>query len=643
LAVSWLKGKLIVAMLDGLLVSSRQKMCRVVVLLALAGIGVFSGNARALPNYFMRQWQNEDGLPQNGVTALVQTHEGYIWVGTYSGLARFDGVQFELFDSAKWPELHSSRITSLFEDEAGQLWIGHETGDLTLYRSHRFEAMDLGPGWNGRKILALGSDARGDVWALGSDGALVRVRDQKILPPAGADAGSVALARDREGTLWVLRDRALWRLDSDNLEPVRLGTNSANPYVQGICASKDGGVWVVVDGQVRKWRNNSWPENLGPAPWGFGSAVAFTETRAGDLAAGIVDGGLNLLFKGGGSMCFTRTNGLPSDWVRALFEDREGDLWVGTGNGLVALRDGKVATLNPPDQWQGRAILSVSPAREGGLWIGTEGAGVYRYNAGRWTRYGAEEGLPNMFVWSVSEDPQDRLWAGTWGGGLVMQRSNRFEHVAGLEGLTVPILAVLHTERGAWLGTGSGLAYYEDGETTWYGAVQGLSLPDVRAVVKDARGAVWFGMVGGGLGCLENGKVRQYRKADGLSSDFIQCLRGEADGSLWIGTSGGGLNRFKNGKFSVVDTDRGLRNNIICDIQDDQRGCYWLSSHGGILRIKKEQLNECADGKIPAVECQAFDRGDGMPTLECTGGFQPAGCRTDDGRLWFPTSKGLVG
>jgi signal transduction histidine kinase/streptogramin lyase len=364
----------------------------------------------------------------------------------------------------------------------------------------------------------------------------------------------------------------------------------------------------------------------------------------GFIAGGTVDSGLFLVLPGKGTLHFNLTNGLPQNWVRALCEDHEGNLWIGAGSsGLVALRPGKVTPMNPPDQWQGRAVFSLAAREDGSMWIATEGAGVYELREGRWKRFSEAEGLANQFVWSVAEDAQRRLWAGTWGGGMFMQHGERFERVAGLEDLSAPAPAILHTESGVtWIGTGEGLVRYEAGKTTSFGAGQGLELPDVRTIEQAGDGTIWFGMSGGGLGRLRDGALEQFRKRDGLASDFVLCLRPDEDGTLWLGTFGGGLNRFKDGRFATINMGQGLLNNVICAIAEDKRGYFWMSSHGGILRVSKAELNDCADGKRASVNCIAYGKGEGLPTLECSGGFRPAFDETADGRLWFPTSKGLV-
>jgi signal transduction histidine kinase len=224
-----------------------------------------------------------------------------------------------------------------------------------------------------------------------------------------------------------------------------------------------------------------------------------------------------------------------------------------------------------------------------------------------------------------------------------MRQNDRFAPPPGFEKLNVPMLALLHAgDDDTWVGTENGLLHGHSGKVESFGRDQGLVFPDVRAVARDRDGTVWFGMLGGGLGMVKNGMVKQLRKVNGLSSDFVQCLHLDTDGSLWIGTFGSGLNRLKDGKFSSISTMQGLPNDVICDIEDDGYGKYWFSSHGGIFSVSRKLLNECADGATNSVFCVTYDKGDGLPTLECSGGFQPAGCITPDGRIWFPTSKGLA-
>lgn len=611
------------------------------ILLACSELEAAPGN----PPYFTRVWQTDKGLPQNEVTAILQTHDGYIWLGTYNGLARFDGEHFKVFNSGNTPEMHSSRVTCLYEDRDWTLWIGQETGDVARYRDGHFEAVNVAAiPWESGRISTISSDDTGDIWLLQEKGLLARLSDGMVLsPPAGDATRQLALARDWAGANWIARAGRVSVLKHGQLSGYDFDGQSDAGYVQGLCASRDGGLWVSSDSRLRKWQNGKWTEVLNPAPWGLSSVTPMLETRSGLIVAGTTDNGIYLVRPYESILHLSRTNGLSHDWVRCLCEDREGDIWAGVGSGgLVELCAGKVAVVDPPDHWQGRPVLSVYAARDDSVWMGSEGAGLYRFRGGEWTHFGEAEGILHQFVWSVTEDATGRIWAGTWGGGLFRQEGNQFDRVYGLGDVTVMTALACGHSGEMWMGTDAGVGRYEGEKAVWYGHNRDLASLDVRAVVEDGAGTVWFGMFGGGLGCLTNGVVRQYHKRDGLSSDFVQALHFDRQGELWIGTFGDGLDRMKQGRFSAIGTSQGLPDNVICDIEEDERGNFWMSSFGGILRATKADLDRCADGALKTVPCQALDVGDGMPTLECSGGMQPSGGRTSDGRLWFPTSKGLV-
>ena len=596
------------------------------------------------PNYFFRSWKTEHGLPDNAVTAVVQTRDGYLWAGTYGGLARFDGVRFTVYNSASTPGLQSDRITSLFEDAKGTVWIGHEHGDLTCYRDGKFESLAVHETGVRRKIPFISADQDGDIWMLNEEGTLVRARDGATCALPNTD-GVAVLAQDGRGKLFVASGGQL-AAEADGQLTLLSNTNDSNGvggYVQGVCMARDGSLWVVSDSRVRKWSAQAMLEDRGTNPCNA-TVVAMLETQSGALAMGTSSDGLYLLFSNRAVLHFSQANGFPNNWIRCLHEDREGTLWVGAGStGLTALRPGKIETLESPDHWQGRVALSVTTAHDGAIWVGTEGAGLYRFLDGAWKRFAENAGLSNLFVWCVSEDSQGRMWAGTWGGGMFMQQGDSFVVPPGLENVNVPMPALLQTTGGVtWIGTASGLLRYENGAVTWFGEQEGLKTQDVRTIVQDRDGTVWFGMVGSGVGHLKNGRLDQFLKSDGLSSDYVQCLHLTADGALWIGSDGSGLDRLKDGHLAKVTVAEGLPNNTICAIEEDGNGNFWISSHNGIFRVSQKALNDCAEGRIAAVKCLAYGLGDGLPSLECSGGLQPAACKLADGRICFSTSKGVA-
>jgi signal transduction histidine kinase len=225
---------------------------------------------------------------------------------------------------------------------------------------------------------------------------------------------------------------------------------------------------------------------------------------------------------------------------------------------------------------------------------------------------------------------------------LFAQKDDSFDFAPGLEDFRAPIPALLFLRDELWIGTTAGLLRYNDGKLERFSEIDGKPFGDVRAIAQDKSGALWFGTAGSGLVCLQDGNFRRFKKSDGLSSDFIECLHFADDGALWVGTFGGGLNRFKSGKFSVINREQGLPNSVIGHIESDGRGFFWMSSYGGILRASEKDLNRCADGELSELVFLNYGINDGLPTLECSEGLQSAGGKTADGRLWFPTAKGLV-
>jgi signal transduction histidine kinase/ligand-binding sensor domain-containing protein len=589
-----------------------------------------------------QSWGTEDGLPQNHATAIAQTRDGYLWLGTYNGIARFDGLRFTVFDSVNSPGLRSSRIISLHHDAEGTLWLGHEAGELSRYVAGRFEPVPLPSQWPREPIDGIAEDARRDLWLLSRAGHALRLRDGFLVPAKRelTSAPVPQLVRDNSDHLWRLQEGKLAALSSDRTTPNLPA--SADEFVAFAAAARTNGLWIATSEQLRHWTSDGTTRIWGKPPWGGSSVTALLETRTGHLWAGTLDRGLFVIAPDGTHSHFTHTNGFPHAWIRCLFEDREGTIWAGTGGGgLSAARERRVTMFNAPDGWQKRTLISVSAGASNTLWIGTEGGGVYRWTAGRFDHFESPSGLGNLFVWSVLEDAHGAAWAGTWGGGMFRQQGNQFLPAPAPLNDPLRTLALYNArDTSLWVGTQRGLVRIKDGRTEPL-AVE-LDQPDVRCITEASDGTIWFGMAGGGLGRWRDGRATQFRKADGLPSDYVWSLLADSNGDLWIGTFGGGLSRLRGDRFSTVGAGEGLPNNVICHLADDGKGLVWMSTYGGILRASKAALNRCADGLEPTVPIFTYGKSDGLAVLECTGGSQPSGCRTADGKLWFPTSRGLA-
>jgi ligand-binding sensor domain-containing protein len=330
--------------------------------------------------YAMRVWQTEDGLPENLVSSAAQTQDGYLWFGTFSGLARFDGERFRVFNSTNTPELPDRRIVRLFVDGKGTLWIGHEAGAVSRYREGRFERALLPRSQENERIIGLGSDEQGAMWAMRENGAVDSLEKNIRLPSLLAEErpGVMGWSCGAGGNIWLWENGRAANLNDGRLVPLELPSPQDDPLVAGVAGAADGGVWILSADRIRKWKDRRWTEDRGAYRWPPATISCVLELRDGTLAVGTVHAGLYLIFPDDRpAVHLGQHNGLPHDWVRFLYEDREGTLWAGAGSaGLVSIRSSPFAVLSPPDRWQGTSVLSVAAGRDGSLWVGTDGAAL---------------------------------------------------------------------------------------------------------------------------------------------------------------------------------------------------------------------------------------------------------------------------
>jgi signal transduction histidine kinase/ligand-binding sensor domain-containing protein/CheY-like chemotaxis protein len=423
---------------------------------------------------------------------------------------------------------------------------------------------------------------------------------------------------------------------------------------------------------------------------------AILEDRQGSLWIGTWGGGLNRLKKDTFTIYSTK-NGLSNNRIRCLYEDIHGNLWVGThGGGLNRLseEDGKFTVLSKEQGLPGNIVTSISEDQEGSLWIGVWGGGLNRLQDGKFTTYTTREGLINNEVISIFEDRSGHLWFATDGGLSQLDPGRRvFTNYSQTQGISSNLVVSIYEDRkgNLWLGTdGGGLNRLKNGTFTSYTTRSGLSYDMIRAIREDRQGNLWIGTWGGGLNRLKDGKFsvfttknglsddtirvihedrqgnlwlgtdnglnrlvepgpgnseysfKVYNTTNGLSNNMVRTIHEDGEGYLWLGTRGGGLNRFKGEKFTPVTSNNGLFDDTVFDILEDDLGNFWMSCNKGIFRVSRKQLMDFCDDKIAGVNCIHYNEKDGMKSRECNGISQPSSWKSRDGKLWFPTKKGVV-
>ena len=617
------------------------------VILALPG-GPLGAQTPGLKGYLIEGWQSERGLPQNTVTGIAQTRDGYLWISTIDGLARFDGMRFRIYRAGNTPALGSGRIRFLFEGRHDGFWLATQEGGVVKFENGRFSTLPLPEAQGTRPaVIQVAEDNSGVLWLSTEDGKVGRLADGSYSlastnwDPTGK-TGFQVLA-DKRGQLIAISDTGLYWVVGRGLVPALQGKRGE--YVLH-CPSREGGWWVSAGGQVRRWRDGQWLATV-PRPSSTNLvAGGGLEDRSGHVWLNTWGNGLFRCGTNGTVLQFTRQDGLGSDFVRALCQDNEGSLWVGMqGGGLARLHRPLFTVHGLAPGLSSDWITTVSEGPNGEMWVGTDGYGLNRLQ-GEVIRPASDEPIISpVHVMTALADRQGRVWLGTRQGGLYQWDAGRATRVAGFPTISSFVRSLYEDSKGAvWVGrlnTDRLLRIHD-------GAVSSVALPksagpvDVRVMAEDSGGSLWIGTDGSGLFHWKEGRFTRFTRENGLGSDLIWALQPEADGALWIGTYGGGLTRLKDGHAVTCTTRHGLLDDVICYIADDGHGQYWLSSHQGVFRVNKNELTQFANGTIHQVHCVGYGKSDGLPTLECRGGYQPTGWRGRDGRLWFPTVGGVV-
>jgi PAS domain S-box-containing protein len=636
---------------------------------------------KRITQYVHDSWDSAHGLPHNTVYSVVQTGDGYIWLATEEGLVRFDGVRFVVFDKQKIKEFSSNSTWFLYEDRSGDLRIGTNGGGMLSYdsKTHRFSALNKAQGLPHHTVRTICESKDGSLW-VGTEGGLARVKDGELslyTTQQGLLHDRIrTICADRENWLWIGTQNGLNRMDTKSGTIYKYTTNEglAHNTVNFIYMDRMGKVWVSTNNGVNYFTGLNAADKREKNGFTIKHFMAgksvwpVLEDRDGNLWLGTYGEGLyrmNIPDREDTAptvAAFTVKDGLTGKLVWSLYEDREGNLWVGTDNGgLNRLRDGKFRTYTNREGLSGDRLWTIFEDRQNRLWIGAND-NILNFLERHNNEYGAfdirvynpGQQLKRGSIWSIREDRAGGLWIGTEGNGLGRLDALHDNNTYSLTTYTTKqglsdnnVAAIWPGNDGLWIGTyGGGVNLFKNGSFSVFNEKQGLSNNYVISILEDRQGIVWAGTEDGGLNRLDPAKkdgiitVYTHRK-NGLTDDYILSLYEDDYGSLWVGTYNG-LNRLKNGKIDTVTIKDGLYDDIAYVILEDDRGDFWMSCNKGVYRVSKTQLNDFCDGKISRIHCDFYDDKDGMKSKECYGTTQPAGWKSRDGKLWFPTARGVA-
>jgi signal transduction histidine kinase/ligand-binding sensor domain-containing protein/DNA-binding response OmpR family regulator len=595
--------------------------------------------------YVLDNWQIPEGLPQTSVQAIARTPDGYLWVGTQEGLARFDGVRFTVFDTNNEPAIPDKFISVLFVDRLGRLWIGTRSG-VAVFASGHFTTVSKVAGLEHAYVRAITEGGSGRLW-VGTETGLFEVGGaaaRSFDASSGLrDSRIRALREDHAGVLWVGTGAGLQRFDGRHFDAVPLGAGNTDLPVTAIHEDTDGTLWMGT-GTGALYRGAGDHFDVVAEPGHLGSVVrVLTRDRDGSLWIGTNGGGL-VRWQSGKFSTLASNRYATSD-IHSLLEDDEGSLWVGShGAGLLRLRDGKFAPAGETEGLQGQLAWTIAARSSGGLWVGSDG-GLSIYEDGRFRHVAGPHGRENVAVRAVLEDRRHVLWVGTEGGGayrLDQQGMTLFNRHNGLSGDTVT--ALIEDRQGRiWVGTNEGLDVIEQDKITSMQSLLQTSGPtSIHLIYEDRAESLWVATETQGLFVIDAHGTRHLGMADGLPSDWVIAIHEDDRGAVWLGTTDG-LALWRGGKLISLTRAGGPLRETIMQILEDDAHQMWLTTNKGLVSVSRDELDAAAaNGGTRAPEFHVYGLADGLRTAEFNGGNTAAGFRSQDGQLWFPNIRGIV-
>jgi ligand-binding sensor domain-containing protein/signal transduction histidine kinase len=639
---------------------------------------------RSLNHFGHQAWGTDSGLPQNTVRSILQTRDGYLWLGTDGGLVRFDGIDFVTFDAENTPQFKSDTIYDLLQDGSGSLWISTAAG-LLRYRGGVFAAYTTAQGLPADTVWFSHEDRRHRLWAMTAAGpAWFNGKSFSVLPGAqmAAPLHRRALTEDTRGTLWLGGSSGLSSIDI-NPETPQLATHllSGSP-VETVALDRQENLWIGTGEGLERYAGGT----LAPVSALKQQVTALQGDADGSMwvgtATGLVHvantGGLLPLAKGSETeqvdglfedrervlwistergvyrregnqlQSFAASSALSTNRVLAMYEDREGDLWLGTDSaGLHLLRDQKFTTYTTSDGLSGNFVRCVFESANGDIWIGTDGAGLNRRTSSGFEHLSTAQGLSSNVILSLAGGADNDLWIGT-PNGLNWLHQGKVQRFTSADGLPDDFIRSLYTDRDhtLWVGTRHGLAHLAGGKFTSFSSLDGLGSDFIGVILRSGRssaspsGSLWIG-TSAGLSRQQDDAFTTYTGQQGLSNNTVTAIAQDPTGTLWLGTNGGGLNRLQQGAIHPFPwSSQGLPGTIY-GILEDAAGRLWLSSKTGIFRVSIAELNAYASGAAHAIAVAAYGTADGMNIRECSGDGHPAAWKLANGNLWFATLDGV--
>ncbi len=591
----------------------------------------------------LRAWTKQQGLPDDSVTSVLQTRDGYLWVGTSSGLARFDGLRFAMMSPQNVKSNSAICITALCEDSQAKLWIGTQDSGLLCYQDGVVNRCPQHDGFDARTINSIAEDTKGALW-IGTPSGLARFEGSTFTHFTVKDGlpndfvSNVHVARS--GTVWITTRGGICQFRNNKLEPVQFQTDSPgrNPESLGVYEDRRGKLWAFGDTYLVNLTDNKHLNHFGS---GDATRIwSLCEGRNGELWIGTSGKGL-YCFSDNKFLPVTLHNGEITSDVRAICEDRQGNLWLGThGDGLIRLEPRSVNVTDANAGLPNRPPICLAVTREGRAWVGFDRAGLYEGAAGIFAQFPARPSLQNL-VSSVCVAPDSSLWVGTPGDGLYCVAKQRMMHLTTADGLSDNAIVSLAAESDGsiWVGTESHLHRISNGVIDSFGETEGLPNRTATAIFAAGKQGVLFGFEDGSVFRESHGQFRRMLAAETAGGKPIRALFEDSGGRVWVGT-GGRMGCIAGNRFFDWTLPPGAADKYILGILGSEDGDLWFSTDRSVYSVAQKELNSWLSSQAP-FRPQLIYRAESAPNVSTSYGW-PRAFKSPAGALWFAIDSGVV-
>ncbi len=592
----------------------------------------------ALEDYFTQTWTTHDGLPHNGINALAQTEDGYLWVGTWEGLVRFNGRKFTLFTRGSKVGLPDSAIKSLSATSTGELLVAGARGGVSERKSGV---------WFPQKpaatmVLHAVYDNTQGIWlALEGKGLVFRdtktKKDTTIIP----NLRVYKLLQDENNILWAATSKGLYSVENNTkIQHFNEDNGLPNNSSYSLLLSKSKQLIVGTEHGAYSLKGNHF--TLIHQQLASKAITSMLQDKNNDIWFGTSGYGLFRLSDNGLER-LDDNKGLPNNHISSLYEDKENSIWVGTSSGLFRLREAPFITLTEQQGLAGNYVRSVLSHSDGSLWVGSSKGLNKIVNRKISTIPSPELHIP-LSVLSLAETNSNQVLVGTYSHGVYKVVDGKLvlfmDNKTGLPNNQIRSI-LTDSKNNIWIGTASGLVKVSaKGKLSHFNKETGLPANFIMALAEDEQGQVWIGS-GLGVTSYKDGALQTYKLSQQFDAEYAFGFFTEKE-FIWMATDRGLIRiNLTNNKMHAITRDNGLPVDKLFQVVADNHNNFWLTSNRGVIKVSRSEINQVFNKQTNIVNYELFAEGVGLLSSQANGGSTPAATIHKDGSIWIATAKGV--